>query len=267
MAASLFLVEVAASGGTQIREPWGHVQSAPAAWDAVVVEVGGLDNSLRLWALTPQAVVHAAIPNARGPPPLSSGTATGVAATRPAAAASVAPFQACQVGLTWRSARRRALKAAGGSWAGFVDVDPTTAPTPGAPTAAAATALAPAGKGGGTLLVRMAPKERHVKLIAVLDQGDDLEVARATVLQLGSWLQVYGLRTCAPPAEDAEPTLEQLTALDFRVRRCDRTPFADFGVWCPFGRRGLRANELRCWFPAGDGTFFCREVSGPENLV
>ena len=67
--------------------------------------------------------------------------------------------------------------------------------------------------------------------------------------------------------EDAEPTPEQRSAPARRVVTNDNAPYADLAVWCPFGRRGLRANKYRCWFPAGDGTFTCREVPGPENLV
>ena len=61
--------------------------------------------------------------------------------------------------------------------------------------------------------------------------------------------------------------LEQLTAFGFRVRFRDMTPCADFGVWCPFGRRGLRANKFWCWIPAGDGTFRRGVVPGPVYLA
>ena len=43
-------------------------------------------------------------------------------------------------------------------------------------------------------------------------------------------------------------------------------PYADFGVFTPFGRKAGRANKYRAWMPQGDGTFLSKEMPGPGSL-
>ena len=39
------------------------------------------------------------------------------------------------------------------------------------------------------------------------------------------------------------------------------------GVWLPFGRRALKNQKLRSFFPEGDGTFVACECPGPQNYM
>ena len=41
-------------------------------------------------------------------------------------------------------------------------------------------------------------------------------------------------------------------------------PYADFGVFTPFGRKASRANKYRNWVLQPNGTYLSKEVAGPS---
>ena len=43
-------------------------------------------------------------------------------------------------------------------------------------------------------------------------------------------------------------------------------PYADFGVFGPFGRKLMRASKFRAWFPGPDGAYYSKELPGPSCL-
>jgi len=69
------------------------------------------------------------------------------------------------------------------------------------------------------------------------------------------------------PMEEEEPTDSQMAALDRRVNELGQAPYMDMGVWLPFGRRALKNQKLRSFFPVGDGTYVAREFPGPQNYI
>ncbi|CAK0845264.1 unnamed protein product [Prorocentrum cordatum] len=165
-------------------------------------------------------------------------------------------FDISGVGLIWRICKRISWTAGGQRWDDFVDMDPFQAPAarPAAAESGAAPAAAPA------------TRDKVVKLSAVLDQGDDGEVRVADASTHAQWHANYQQQVLAAPAEDAEPSVEQLTALDHRVNGRGCSPYADFALWGPFARKGVRAAKFRAWYPTGDGTFTAKELPGPGNL-
>jgi hypothetical protein len=58
-----------------------------------------------------------------------------------------------------------------------------------------------------------------------------------------------------------------MAALDKRVNQMGQAPYVDMGVGLPFGRRALKNQKLRSFFPVGDGTYVARDFPGPQNFL
>ena len=262
-AMALFPPEETALAFTKITEirAFARLEEAPfAAWEA---RIGDLKDHVPLLALLQPDVVRAAATQARITLPASVAGTAPEGAAAPQSERQLGPLEASQVGLVWRIARRISLAKAGIPWGQVIDIDPLQE----MPSSSAVVAPALPGPSPSTLVVTAAPKERAIKVSAVLDQGDDSEVRIASTAEHSTWIQNYISSALAPPPEECEPTLEQLSALNYRVTSLGLSPYADFAVWNPYGRKGLRAAKFRAWYPMGDGTFASKEVPGPENLV
>lgn len=226
-----------------------HVGMSPEAFAAVVAKTGDPADKHHNWALLDAATIRAAVAAARHGPQ--------------EAPVALTPMQAAQVGLTWRIARRIAFVQGGGTWSAWPDTNPLADPL-----------LAPAGQQvlpvQGTGYGGPSPLTRTVKVGAVLDQGDTSKVKLANSDQWDRWHAAYVTVTGEPPDHHLEPTLEQISALQHRTASTadgglELEPYADFAARVPFGRRGLRAMKFRTWAPAGDGTYFSRELPGPST--
>ena len=75
-----------------------------------------------------------------------------------------------------------------------------------------------------------------VKLSQVVDQGSDQEVAMLSVSELTTMRQRFITTFGDPPLQMAEVTDAQLTALHYKFVS-GQAPYADFGVWGPYGAR------------------------------
>ena len=154
--------------------------------------------------------------------------------------------EAIQLALTWRVAR---------ACFGMVDVDPLAdLGSPSSPTTAATT---PAGA--------VTPQKR-VKTNSVLDQLDESEVPVLTQAQLDEAYRRHVEITGAEPPADAEPTSEQIAALKARVVDRGESPYADFSVLTPFGRRVQKQMKARSWMLQQDRTFRALDVPGPPSF-
>ena len=60
-------------------------------------------------------------------------------------------------------------------------------------------------------------------------------------------------------------SIEQLSALNKRVRQLDQPPYVDLAVWLPYGRRAMRTAKFRPWIPDGQGSYIAKELPGPAN--
>ena len=236
-------VEARAFEGLDAVVAWTGLRAE--AWAAVDTLLGGCNGRTRNLALISAAALRAAASTAEAIP------------ARGGDATALSPMDVALVGLVWRICRRLAFTEAGGAWADFVDVDPTITP----PTSSAL-ALLPSAPSVST---PMGPSVRKLKLSALLDQGDDTEIQAAPPGQIESWFQNYTTALGAPPQEEEEPTAEQLQALHHRVFVAQGTPYADFAVWGPFGRKAARASKLRAWLPLPDGRYLVRELPGPDG--
>ena len=108
-------------------------------------------------------------------------------------------------------------------------------------------------------------KERTLNFTQVLDQGDDGEFEVLNEDDKLLLLQKYINATGSMPEEEEEPTIEQLSALKKKLS-LGKPPFADFGVFVPFGREALRASKYRTWVPTADG-YVSKELPGPSNFT
>ena len=212
----------------------------PTLWDAFTEQVGNPGQDLRVLAALPAHVVVHAIGQAQ------------------LAGHGLSAVEAAHVGLMWRVSRFHLYLLKGGAAEDFVDVDPwepdaSNRPQVGVP--------AQGSKGSGL-------KEKVLKMSNLLDQTDDSELMPPDLQTVHSWSQRYlQLMGDFPNEEEEEPTDAQMAALDKRVNQMGQAPYVDMGVWLPFGRRALKNQKLRSFFPVGDGTYVARDFPGPQNFL
>ena len=70
----------------------------------------------------------------------------------------------------------------------------------------------------------------------------------------------------APPPEEEDVTDQQLAALNKRINVQGMAPYVDFSVWLPFGRKALRSQKFRTYFPLGDGSYLMKDLPGPQSF-
>ena len=80
-----------------------------------------------------------------------------------------------------------------------------------------------------------------------------------------------GVRDQAPATgdkleEEEDVTDQQLAALNKRVNLQGMAPYVDFSVWLPFGRKALKSQKFRTYFPLGDGSYLMKDLPGPQSF-
>ena len=208
-------------------------------WEAFLEQVGNPGQDLRVVAALPAHIVVQGIGQAQ------------------AAGVGLSAIEAAHVGLVWRVARMVMFLKRGGDITNFEDVDPWV---PKDPSKFPGQAQGHAPKGSGL-------KEKVLKMSTLLDQTDESELMPPDLQTVHSWSQRYLQIMGDHPMEEEEPTDAQMAALDKRVNQLGQAPYVDMGVWLPFGRRALRNQKMRAFFPVGDGTFVAREFPGPQNFL
>ena len=124
------------------------------------------------------------------------------------------------------------------------------APPPAATTVVASTSL----------------NQLKYKMNQVVDQGDDSVFTPPTVDETNTWEQNYFTQEKSSPPEEEDATEIQTKGLSIRIN-AKRSPYADFGVWGPCGKKVLRAMKFRTWTPTGEpGQYSQKELPGPPNL-
>ena len=107
-----------------------------------------------------------------------------------------------------------------------------------------------------------APK---IRIGAVLDQASDREVPPLDHAVLTEMRGRYRHELGMAPMECEEVTDEQLTALA-QVTRAGGCPYADFGVWGPYGLRIAKKLRFTASFMDGTGMWRSKELPGPDSL-
>eukprot|EP00435_Cladocopium_sp_Y103_P075273 s22_g55.t1 len=163
---------------------------------------------------------------------------------------SISVVQAAQLGLVYRLAKRKLHVDSGLDLAHWKDPDPWQ-------PAQASTPVAPVGD-----TLEQAKGERKLKLSAVLNQGDETEFTVAPETQKQVWLQIYANAIGDLPAEQEDATTIQVSAIQKKLQM-GQPPFADFGVFQPFGRKSHRAQKFRTYVMTAGG-YYTRELPGPS---
>ena len=114
--------------------------------------------------------------------------------------------------------------------------------------------------------VGQAKQSKVVRASLVLDPTDESIVPAATTAQMDQWLVNYKTLKGGVPQPEAEPTPEQVAALEARVVTLDLEPYADFSLLTPFGRRMAKALKYRSWNLQQDGSYVPYEAPGPSDF-
>jgi len=244
----------------------------PAVLAAMAAQLGNFGDRISSIAVIPEGVYRQAAnraavitqayvaPQAAGP----GGNPPAVLEV-PQVTRDLTPVEVGQIGLMWRIASRIMWTRSGSAWADYPDFDVMVEPANRTAAFAIGVVHAPPPLGGGGVGGPTAGKQMH-KMSNTVDQGDDSEFPPPTKTETDTWSQNYYTQEQGHPPEEEEPNEIQVKGFDTRVR-AGRTPYVDFGIWGPYGRRLMRALKHRVWYPNGDGTFTHREVTGPENFA
>ena len=84
---------------------------------------------------------------------------------------------------------------------------------------------------------------KKIKVNQILDQMDDSELDILPQRQLDEAFQLFRSRMGSDPLKEHEPSPEQITAMYNKVVIQGDSPYADFSVLTPFGRRSQKTNE------------------------
>ena len=129
----------------------------------------------------------------------------------------------------------------------------------GAPTPTVATEPAVVvGPRGGTSCLK-------VKVAFVLDQASDREVDRLPLEVFRKLRARFRAVEGEDPMKAEEVTDDQLSVI-FTVGQAGIAPYADFGVWRPFGQRAAKSMKFVSHFLDSSGSWRSKEIPGPDSL-
>jgi hypothetical protein len=107
--------------------------------------------------------------------------------------------------------------------------------------------------------------EAKLKLSIILDPSLDSDLVRLPHAQVRGLFNAYAQSRGAEPAEDVEPTVEQISAVA-QVVASDLVPYADFALLGPHGRRLVGKLSYLAWTFQPDGTWHRKELPGPPSF-
>jgi hypothetical protein len=107
--------------------------------------------------------------------------------------------------------------------------------------------------------------DTKLKLSLILDPSLDADLVRLPHLQVRGLFNTYAQVRGAEPAEDVEPTVEQISAVA-QVVAADLVPYADFALLGPHGRRLVGKLSYLAWTFQPDGTWHRKELPGPPSF-
>ena len=141
------------------------------------------------------------------------------------------------------------------------------APTTGPPSSGTSGTAGPAptGPAPSATNTTAAACEPRVKLSVLIDPSLDTELQRLPQAKITALFAAYEAKRGAEPAEDIEPTTEQISALH-QILVADITPYADFAIFGRHGRRMLQKLTFLAWAHQPDGTWQRRDLPGPPSF-
>lgn len=237
MAASLLPTQAELAGLRTLDNVRDWTGTPEVVWQHLSVALGTVPN-VRVLALTPMDIMKRAFRDARITLVDSTGNRTGDR--------ELTSVEVIQMALMWRIARQLF---------GLDDVD-ILSPTPMIPPAVGAP---PGGAGAG------ASDRKKVKVSHHADQLDETEVDTMTQTEIEASYAQFRAVTGADPRPEADPSQEQLAVIYAKVIVRNESPYADFSVLTPFGRRMQKQMKARNWLLQADGSFKATEIPGPPS--
>ena len=107
--------------------------------------------------------------------------------------------------------------------------------------------------------------EPKIKLNILIDPSLDSELVRLPQAKIRQLFTRYEEVRGGEPAEDVEPTVEQISALS-QLFSSDLPPYADFSLWGPYGKRMVGKLQYQAWNFQPDGTWHRKELPGPPTF-
>eukprot|EP00435_Cladocopium_sp_Y103_P039029 s2094_g10.t1 len=223
-------------------------------WTSFAKQLGN-PPSVRILAMVPASVLQKTILGLRIP----SGAAPAEGSPPPTRDPNVT--ETIQMAVVWRVARQAV---------GLEDMDPML---PGATSSSAAAPAAPPVSGTPTVAATTGAggagqsPAKKVKLSNVIDQTDDTEIAVKTRAEMGIYYENHREITGSDPLPEVEPTDLQVAAMEDKVVVRDESPYADFSILTPFGRRIQRVMKTKSYAFQPDGTWKAADIPGPPSFV
>ena len=113
------------------------------------------------------------------------------------------------------------------------------------------------GEGGSSL---------KIKVSSVFDQASDREVERVSLEILRKLRARFRAVEGEDPMKTEEVTDDQLSVVHW-LTQAGISPYADFGVWRPFGQRAAKSLKFVSHFLDNTGSWRCKEIPGPDSIV
>ena len=98
-----------------------------------------------------------------------------------------------------------------------------------------------------------------------MDQGDEAVVPVLGTVEIDEMFRRLKDIKGGAPLPDAEPSVDQLSALKVRVISQLDTPYADFALFTPFNARFQKSSKVKNFVFQPDGSFKMMEVAGLPN--
>ena len=105
----------------------------------------------------------------------------------------------------------------------------------------------------------------RVRVSSILDQSSDREVERISREDLNAPRCSFRSLEGEDPMKAEEVMDDQLSVLAV-VTKAGVTPYADFGVWKPFGQWAAKSLKFTSHFLDHTGAWRCKEVPGPDSF-
>ena len=108
--------------------------------------------------------------------------------------------------------------------------------------------------------------EPKLKLSAILDPSLDSDLVRISGSTIRKFYNEYGRKRGGDPAEEVEPTDEQVSAVA-QVHAADLNAYADFSIFGPYGRRMLQKMAYMQWIYLPGGKWQHHLLPGPPDFA
>ena len=207
-----------------------------AVWDRVSATLGQVP-SLRVFVMVPLTTLQALGVTVRIPlttPDTDGNTDRALTAV-----------ELIQVALMWRVSRQ-AFR--------LEDLDPLTATGPTGST----------GSGPAAPATSSSPTKK-IKVSSHADQLDDTELELLSAEEIDKAYANHREATGADPLPEADPSAEQVSVLFGKIVKRSESPYADFSVLTPFGRRVQKQMKARNFLLQPDGSWKTVEIPGPQS--